>query len=34
VRVALRAVAEDGHGPAVELREVRVLVVDHRARTL
>ena len=32
VGVALGAVAEDGHGLAVELREVGVLVVDHRAR--
>jgi hypothetical protein len=29
VRVALRAVAEDCDGLAVELREVCVVVVDH-----
>ena len=33
VGVALRAVAEHRNGLAVELREVRVLVVDHRGET-
>ena len=31
VRVALRAISEDGDGLAVELAEVCVLVVDHGA---
>jgi hypothetical protein len=32
--VALRAIAEDGHGLSVELREIGVIVVDHEAGTL
>src|SRR6478735_4754116 len=34
VRVALGAEADDGDGLAVEEREVRVVVVEHGARTL
>jgi hypothetical protein len=32
--MSLGAVAENGHGLAVEPREIRVLVVDHGARTI